>query len=935
MDRNKVWVVKPAASSQARELSEELGVSLVLAGLLIKRGINNAPAARRFLEAGWESLDSPWALAGMEEAVHRLQRAARDQEPVVVYGDYDVDGICSVVIMLNCLQAMGCQADYYIPDRFQEGYGLNNRAVEELAGRGFKLLLSVDCGINSLPEVVLAGAKGMDVIISDHHNPGGRLPVCSAVINPQLGSGPNSGAICGAGVAFYLARAWGADRLSPEMYRELLGLTALATVADVVPLLGDNRILVREGLKSLEKSQSVGIRALLQESGLKDTALDSWHLGFVLAPRLNAAGRLDNARLGVELLTTSDPGRAAFLAAALGRLNQERKALEESILAEAAAMIEADKTHTEAPAIVLAARAWHHGVLGITASRLCERFHKPVIMVGWDGKQGRGSARSIPGLNIFEALCASRDFLLRFGGHSMAAGLNIEYEQFTPFREALLAWTEQSYRDHPELNNHIIEIDDELEPDRINHTLVKELELLKPFGPGNPRPLFSLRGIEMEKVQLMGRQKEHFKCRIQSQDYECIAFNRPQYSDWAQGAHLLDLAGSLDLNRFRGRDQIQFKLLDVKSTVGQEHNEHQPDAGTHKLLVDMGRMLQQGCSVCLVFPTPRLLQRGRVWLQTYFSGRRFLEVYAGLETIIQRSDLAGLLQKKGRIILSTGAFVEFAQSKGWWPDDAPHLWRLGFPGSKAGLYENNISRGPKNVEWISEEFLFSGQERNLVYVNRPATLARWIAAFPGIMQEAGLKNDRERRAVQRDFFTGPGGLMLSDAGCIKGLQTGWKAEQVWFADAPFSRMEAFILLDYLGKGDRAVGKVLFARSALEANRLFLNTLYPEEAVIQLVWSQLQNGPRSELKEEAGHLCRELSDRIGRRIGSTEFVSILRILEELDLCQVQKKGSIIAIKLIERDILPENLSDSSFFVEGQAEKAALANFEEDIKSALDW
>ncbi|MEQ8173555.1 MAG: single-stranded-DNA-specific exonuclease RecJ [Syntrophomonadaceae bacterium] len=934
MDQNKVWIVNRASDSQTRVWSKELGISPVLAGLLVKRGIDSVVEARRFLAGGWEDLDSPWTLSGMEPAAERLQRAAYSQEPVVVFGDYDVDGICSVVIMLNCLKALGCRADYYIPDRFQEGYGLNAGAVEELAAQGIKLLLSVDCGINSLDEVDLAVSRGMDVIVSDHHNPGSRLPDCAAVINPKLGSGPHSSQLCGAGVAFYLARALDLEQFAPELHEECLGLAALATVADIVPLLGDNRILVREGLKSLGKSQSAGIKALLAESGLKDTALDSWHLGFVLAPRLNAAGRLANARMGVELLTTSNRSRAEQLAAALGSLNQERKTIEDSILNEAAAMIDAN-CQADDPAIVLAAQDWHHGVLGITASRLCERFHKPVVMVGWEGRHGRGSARSIPGLNIFEALGANRDFLLRFGGHSMAAGLNIELEQFTPFKEALLAWVAHSYRENPELRDHVIEIDSDLEPASIDDTLVKELELLKPFGIGNPRPLFALRGIEMGKTRLMGKQNEHFKCRLQGHELECIAFNGSQYMDLNPSAYLLEMAGSLEINRFRGREQIQMRILDIKHSITGDGKEHQIDEPVYKMLVDMGQVLGEGGMVYLIFPTPRVLKRGRPWLQAYFPERRLIEIYARPDKTVRQVDVREASKETGCIILTTQAFFEFAQKRGWWSKAPLRLWRFGFSPERGTGDEKFISWGPKSAEWVGGNFKYSGEGHNLVYVNRPATLTAWTESVPGIVQEAGIKDDRERRAVQRSFFSGKGGLMISDGGCIRGLQKFWRAQQVWFADAPFSIMEASILLDYLDNSNNATGKVLFSAAALDANRSFLNSLYPPEAVIESVGGQLQNASVSELKGETAHLCRMYAEKIGRRMGNVEFTSALRILEELGLCQVQKKGSIIAIKLIERDILPGNLSDSSFYIEGQAEKAALTNFEEDVKSALDW
>lgn len=934
MEQKKVWIVNQASGGPTPGLSGELGLSEVLAQLLAKRGIVNAAEARRFMEGGLESLDSPWTLSGMEAAVKRIQQAACNQEPVVVYGDYDVDGICAVVIMLHCLQSLGCQAGYYIPDRFQEGYGLNPAAVEVLADKGYKLLISVDCGVNSLDEVKIAAARGMDVIVSDHHNPGKSLPNCTALINPQLGSGPHSGQLCGAGVAFYLARALGLEDVSLELHKECLGLAALATVADVVPLLGDNRILVKEGLKSLENSQSAGMQALLAESGLNGSALDAWHLGFVLAPRLNAAGRLANARAGVELLTTSDRSQAGKLAAALESLNQQRKAIEDSILNEAAAMLDA-KGQADYPAIVLAAREWHHGVLGITASRLCERFRKPVVMVGWDGRQGRGSARSIPGLNIFEALGANQDYLLRFGGHSMAAGLNIEYEQFAPFKKALLAWVEQSYLENPELRDHVIEIDGELEPASIDSKLVKELEMLKPFGTGNPRPLFALRGIEMEKTRLIGKQNEHFKSRIKGQEVECIAFNGSHFMDWARGSYLLDLAGSLETNRFRGREQIQIKLTDLKYSLTEDAVQSCKDEPVYTMLVDMGRVLGQGGSVSLVLPTPRVLKRVRTWLKAYFPERRIIEIYAQPDQIARQADLTGELRERGGIILTTQAFFNYAQKQGWWPKDVLQCWHLGFPSGRGPKGANIISWGPESIKWTGGNFEFSAQEHNLVYINRPATLNAWARSVPGIVQEAGVKDDRARRAVNRAFFSGRGGLMASDGGCIRGLQKSWRVQQVWFADAPFSIMEASILLDYLDNKGNGTGKVLFSPDAINANRAFLDSIYPREEVVLLVGRQLQNASESELKGQAAPLCRKYSEKLGRKMGHVEFTSALRILEELGLCQVQKKGSIIAIKLNERDIPLGNLSDSSYYVEGQAEKAALTNFEEDVKSALDW
>ncbi|MEN6461581.1 MAG: single-stranded-DNA-specific exonuclease RecJ, partial [Syntrophomonas sp.] len=431
---DNIWELKEYDHLMAEEISQNLGISMAIAILLTQRGIKSTNEAEKFLNGELEDLSDPFAITGITAAVQRIEKAIIAAEKVVIYGDYDVDGICSTVLLKECLTELGGQVDYYVPNRFSEGYGLNSTAVEYLAEQGYDLLVTVDCGIASITETELANHLGMDVIITDHHTPLDLLPMAIAVINPKLDNLPDNINLAGVGVAFALVRALCYGKISDERVFAWLDLVALATVADIVPMLGDNRILVKYGLKNLQKTSRVGLRALITETGLDGKPLLSWHIGFILAPRLNAAGRLDNAGISIELLLCDDPQKAGEIAVMLCNLNNERRTIEEAIFKEAVLQVETVGNLEDQPVLVLAGEGWHQGVIGIVASRLADRYNRPIILISWEGNTGKGSGRSTGDFDLYQALHLCRESLLQFGGHRMAAGLSIEKSQFANFK---------------------------------------------------------------------------------------------------------------------------------------------------------------------------------------------------------------------------------------------------------------------------------------------------------------------------------------------------------------------------------------------------------------------------------------------------------------------------------------------------------------------
>lgn len=503
------WRLAEPRETDAAALQRELGISPLLAGLLANRGLVDPKSADRFLRARLgEHLRSPMLFRDMPAACDRLVRALRSGERIGVHGDYDVDGISGSALLIRYFTALGSPPVLHVPHRLKEGYGLQETGVRALVEQGARVIITVDCGGVNHAEIALAGSLGADVIVCDHHQVSGTPLPAAAVLNPiEEGSGFPFRGLCGAGLAFYLAaglrmrlRDTGATNL-PDL-KTLLDLVALGTIADVVPVVEENRVLVKYGLRELERSSMPGVVALKAVSGV--SRVSSGAVGFRLAPRLNAGGRLDDARRSVDLLTTTDRDAGQRLAVALDEENRNRQRIEREAVEDAVAQVERGGGAVERHSIVLASEGWHPGVVGIVAARLVDRYHRPCVLIALDtaNGSGRGSARSIPGVNLHAALQQCEDLMLGFGGHPMAAGMTIRAERIAELAdrlESVLAETTPSEALVPEKR-----IDAELPFDRLDESVMCDIERLEPYGTANPEPLFLARAVRVRSRAVVG-----------------------------------------------------------------------------------------------------------------------------------------------------------------------------------------------------------------------------------------------------------------------------------------------------------------------------------------------------------------------------------------------------------------------------------------------
>ncbi|OGU09831.1 MAG: single-stranded-DNA-specific exonuclease RecJ [Geobacteraceae bacterium GWC2_58_44] len=545
------------------------GIPALLAQLLANRGVCQPQAASAYLTPTLSTLHDPLLLSGMETAVERLCLALSRGERVCVHGDYDVDGVSSVALLVTFFRAVGLDCFSYIPKRLTEGYGLSAQGVGAAAGGGASVLVTVDCGIGSVAEAVLCREAGIDLIITDHHAPPEQLPDACAIINPlQPGCCFPFKALAGVGVAFHLViamrarlRALGHFRSAEPDIREYLDLVALGTVADVVPLLGANRVLVSYGLKQLSAAPRPGVQALKQVAGVTGE-VGCGAVGFRLAPRINAAGRLEDAALGLELLLSSDGAKAALIATALDESNAERQAIERSTLEEARLMLREGACRGR-KSIVLGSRLWHPGVVGIVASRIAELFHRPVILFAFEDGTGRGSGRSISRFHLLDAIKSCAGHLLRYGGHSHAAGLSIAEEELERFAMSFDEAAAGSL-DAEALTPSIC-YDAELTPAEIVESLPLELERMKPFGMGNPEPLFLLKGAQVtDSRELKGG---HLKLKLScgGRSFDAIGFG---LAEKGISSGRVDLLFTPGINLWNGRKLLQLIVKDLRMGDG-------------------------------------------------------------------------------------------------------------------------------------------------------------------------------------------------------------------------------------------------------------------------------------------------------------------------------------------------------------------------------
>ncbi|HEV3162471.1 MAG TPA: single-stranded-DNA-specific exonuclease RecJ [Isosphaeraceae bacterium] len=580
------WRLRPHDPERIAALSAEADIPPLLAQLLLNRGISDPARARVFLDARLTSLHDPELLPGVVEAADRIVAAVRERRKIVIYGDYDVDGVCGTSVLWACLRLAGASAElveYYIPHRVEEGYGLNAEALRKLVTeRHADLIVTVDCGISAVEEARVARELGVSLIITDHHTIGPELPAADVLVHPRLpGSLYPFADLCGCGVAFKLAwqicKSFGDGKKASPHLRDFLvrsiGLVALATVADIVPLEGENRILVRHGLERIVDNPSVGLRALMEVSGFQERRqISTGNVGFGLAPRINAAGRLECALKAVEMLTTDDADSARQIAQFLNQCNSERQDLERSIADEARQMIEVEGGLGERGAIVLGKVGWHAGVIGIVASRLVETFHRPAVVVSLNDGVCQGSARSVPGFHLYDAISACSEGLTGFGGHAAAAGLKMPREVFPHFAERFDRHCRTAIS--PQLLQKELMIDAEVPLALLTRRLVEGIEALEPHGMGNPRPLLMTDRVRVVgEPRIVGEKKNHVQLRVEQggEVLRVIAWNMAERAKKLTAGTLCSVAFHPAINEWNGRRDVQLELKDFQIQEGELH----------------------------------------------------------------------------------------------------------------------------------------------------------------------------------------------------------------------------------------------------------------------------------------------------------------------------------------------------------------------------
>jgi len=570
--QKKVWNIRPA-SGGAQELARALKVSRITAQVLINRQIIDVAQARAFLSPKLTELIEPDEMPGIGPAVERIKQALADKERIAIYGDYDVDGITGVAILWHLLTILGGSVEYYIPHRIDEGYGLNASAVQQLAQAGVNLLITVDCGVTAVGEAALAKELGIELVITDHHQIDTELPQATAIVHPGLESYANpdsSGATVALKLAWALANEFKTNgRTRSDLRQFLLNATTLAamgTIADVVDLRGENRILASYGLKALNQSKLAGIQALIRSAQLDAQNIDSYDIAFRLAPMLNAAGRMGHARLAVELLTSESEIRCYQIAEYLKDQNNRRRQCQRKIFKQVRERISAGRlNHPDTKSIVLADDSWHAGVVGIVASRVVDTFFRPAILLNSAEDIAQGSARSVEGFDIHAALSACSEHLVSFGGHTMAAGLKIHKDKIEAFAQSLEEYARQNIKEEslkPKLN-----IDAVCSIGQLNIHVVRELAQLEPFGQGNPAPVFATEGINrISPPRRVGTRGDHLQVAISDNtgSVRCIGFGMGTLEKKVLEAEAFNVAYEPQIDTYNGGRSVQFVLADIQ-----------------------------------------------------------------------------------------------------------------------------------------------------------------------------------------------------------------------------------------------------------------------------------------------------------------------------------------------------------------------------------
>jgi len=558
-----IWI-HPEPTDESRRLAKNLGISEEIAQILVNRHICDVESARSFLFGTLQDLIDPFLMSGMDAAVSRIRAAIENGEKIMIFGDYDVDGILSVVTLTKALESLGGQVEYFIPERLKEGYGIKREYVDRVQEKACALVISVDCGIKAVDFTREARARGIDVIITDHHQPGEQLPQALSILNPKLDSSryPDKN-LAGIGVAFKLIQALLEGAGKAELLLHYLKMVSIGTVADVVSLRGENRLFVKYGLEALANVSNPGLISLMDVCGLDRSRVSVGDVGFRIAPRINAAGRMGMTDLAVRLFLTRVPGEGTTLAGTLNRLNTDRQKVEEKIFKQALRRIEEGALHNRYKILILGCEQWHRGVIGIVASKLKDLYHRPVLMFAYRNGKAFGSGRSIRGFSLIECLKNNQDRLENFGGHIQAVGCELSCEDMDGFKQDVNAYADTHICDEDLKRK--IPIDAEILFDRIDSEFLEKLALLSPFGMGNPRPLFLSRGAEVIAPPRKLKQKHcKFLLRQSGRVFEALGWGQGEWADRVSKGDRIDLVFSVQISRFQGQEKVNLNLEDIR-----------------------------------------------------------------------------------------------------------------------------------------------------------------------------------------------------------------------------------------------------------------------------------------------------------------------------------------------------------------------------------
>jgi len=561
------WVLQNDYNYEViNSLAEQLNVPKIITKILINRGIDDYKKAATFLKSDLFDLHDPFLLPDMEKAVERISRAIKNKENILIYGDYDVDGITAVSMMFLLFKALGSDVSFYIPNRMLEGYGISQKGINDAHQNGVSLIITVDCGITATEEIVYANSLGIDIIVSDHHEPGPSLPPAYAILDPKCKNSKYPFyELAGVGVAYKLAQALIRGlNLDEKLIHQFIDLVAIGSTADIVPLVDENRILVREGLRNINSTERHGLKALLETSGIRNKQIKTGQIVFNIAPRINAVGRMGNAERAVRLLTTTNSQQAKNIAAILESENRIRKNIDDLTFKEAQEMVDTHYNPSELSILVLDMDGWHPGVIGIVASRIVEKYYRPTIMITTEDGIGKGSARSIPGFDVFFALKQCKDLMIAFGGHKYAAGLTIEKDQIETLRKRINEIAQNTLTD--DLLIPKLQIDCEIQLNEINNQLLQLLKLMAPFGPQNMRPVFLTKNLQVVGTpSIVGKNHLKFKVRQHNVIIDVIGFNlSDKLYRISPGEKNLDLVYVIEENEFQGRTTLQLRIKDLR-----------------------------------------------------------------------------------------------------------------------------------------------------------------------------------------------------------------------------------------------------------------------------------------------------------------------------------------------------------------------------------